>query len=244
MGRGLLGFALVAVPLTALALAAQSTPVSIWPSNPTPAAVDLNDGQPLELGVKFRSDVAGQITAIRFYKGPAATGTHIGNVWSSTGTNLGTVTFTGETASGWQQMSFAAPIAIAADTTYVASYFAADGTYSATNNGLAAAVDNAPLHALADGAGGGNGVYLYTATSAFPTQTYQASNYWVDVVFVAASSGTPAPSPGTPPTSPYTPTGGSMPTCSCDSTIGASGSAPAAAAALALLGAWGRRRRS
>lgn len=243
MGRGLPGLALAAVPLAALALAAQSTPVSIWPGTATPAAVDLNDGQALELGVKFRSDVAGQITAIRFYKSPQAAGTHVGNLWSSTGTNLGTVTFTGESAAGWQQMSFAAPVDVAADTTYVASCFAADGTYSATNNGLAAAVDSPPLHALADAASGGNGLYLYTATSAFPTQTYQGSNYWVDVVFVPASSGTPAPSPGTPPTSPSTPTGGPMPTCSCDSSIGASGSVPAAAAALALLGACRRRRR-
>ncbi len=41
---------------------------------------------------------------------------------------------------------------------------------------------NGPLTALADGAGGGNGVYLYGA-GGFPTQTYNATNYWVDVVF-------------------------------------------------------------
>src|SRR5262249_36039740 len=30
---------------------------------------------------------------------------------------------------------------------------------------------------------GGNGVYAYGATSLFPNNTYQALNYWVDVVF-------------------------------------------------------------
>ena len=45
-----------------------------------------------------------------------------------------------------------------------------------------AGVDNAPLHALANGVDGANGVYVYGA-SAFPTQTFNAANYWVDVVF-------------------------------------------------------------
>ncbi|MGZ4977041.1 MAG: DUF4082 domain-containing protein [Methylobacter sp.] len=30
---------------------------------------------------------------------------------------------------------------------------------------------------------GGNGVYVYGTGSAFPNQTWNASNYWVDVVF-------------------------------------------------------------
>jgi hypothetical protein len=30
---------------------------------------------------------------------------------------------------------------------------------------------------------GGNGVYLYGSSPAFPTDTYNATNYWVDVVF-------------------------------------------------------------
>ncbi len=44
-------------------------------------------------------------------------------------------------------------------------------------------MDSPPLHALANGVSGGNGVYAYGATSVFPTQTYNAANYWVDVAF-------------------------------------------------------------
>ena len=47
----------------------------------------------------------------------------------------------------------------------------------------AAGVDTPPLHALSNGVTGGNGAYLYGA-SAFPTETYNATNYWVDVAFV------------------------------------------------------------
>ena len=43
-----------------------------------------------------------------------------------------------------------------------------------------------PLHALATGVDGGNGVYMYGPTSAFPSNTYQASTYWVDVVFTGS----------------------------------------------------------
>ena len=44
-------------------------------------------------------------------------------------------------------------------------------------------VDNAPLHALANGVDGPDGVYLYSPTGGFPTATNQSTNYWVDVVF-------------------------------------------------------------
>ena len=54
------------------------------------------------LGVKFRYDVAGTINGIRFYKGAGNAGTHMGLLYSSTGTLLGQATFTGETASGWR----------------------------------------------------------------------------------------------------------------------------------------------
>lgn len=43
--------------------------------------------------------------------------------------------------------------------------------------------DSPPLHAVKEGDSGGNGVFAYTATSAFPTSSYQSTNYWVDIVF-------------------------------------------------------------
>ena len=147
------------------------------------------DGGPdsaVELGVKFRSDISGNITGIRFYKATANTGTHVGNLWSITGTLLGTATFTSETASGWQQVLFTTPVAITANTIYVASYHASNGHYSADlNYFLAKGADSPPLHALTNGVSGGNGVYVYSAGSAFPNQTWSAANYWVDVVLQA-----------------------------------------------------------
>jgi hypothetical protein len=166
--------------------AAQATSSSIWNSSNTPATVDSGDGTAVELGVKFRADAGGSITGIRFYKAATNTGTHVGHLWSSTGTLLGIATFTSESASGWQQVSFTTPIQIVANTTYIVSYFAPAGHYSDNSNFFAqSGVDNPPLHALANGVDGPNGVYLYGPSGGFPNATFQSTNYWVDVVFVS-----------------------------------------------------------
>ena len=177
--------------------------VTLWPGTAVPGLVDGGADSPVELGVKFRSDVNGSITGIRFYKASTNTGTHVANLWTSSGTRLTTATFTGETASGWQQVLFSSPVPITANTVYVVSYHANSGHYSADVNYFATTgVDSPPLHALANGVSGGNGVYRYGSTSGFPTQTWNASNYWVDVVF---SSG-PAPTLSSIAVTPATPT--------------------------------------
>ena len=67
------------------------------------------------------------------------------------------------------------------------SYYAPAGHYADDNGYFSQrGVDNAPLHALADGVDGANGVYRYGTGGGFPTDTSQASNYWVDVVFTAS----------------------------------------------------------
>lgn len=155
----------------------------------TPSLVDSNDSNAVELGVKFRADSSGFITGLRFYKAKTNTGTHVGHIWSTSGVLLGSAKFTGETASGWQQVTFSAPIPVAANTTYIASYFAPVGHYSANLNYFAkAGVDRPPLHALANGVDGPNGVYLYSSNGGFPVDSYESTYYWVDVVYTIAQS--------------------------------------------------------
>ena len=160
-------------------------PCSIWSDSTQPQIATVNDQSPVNVGVKFTTDQNGWITGIRFYKGPGNTGTHVGGLWDASGNLLGQVTFTNETAAGWQQANLSAPIQVTAGTTYVASYFAPDGGESATSAGFASVgADNAPLHAPASSTvTGGNGVYVYSGSLGFPTSTFGATNYWVDVVF-------------------------------------------------------------
>jgi hypothetical protein len=105
-------------------------------------------------------------------------------LWTSTGTLLGTISFANETSTGWQQASFASPVAVTAGQTYVMSYYAPAGHYAQTASYFATAgVNRSPLIALAAGVDGPDGVYKQGA-SGFPSLAgYQSSNYWVDVVF-------------------------------------------------------------
>ncbi|MBY3059263.1 DUF4082 domain-containing protein, partial [Rhizobium leguminosarum] len=152
----------------------------------TPAVVNTDDTSAVELGVKFQTSVAGTVTGIRFYKGSQDTGTHTGSLWSSTGTRLATLTFTNETASGWQIAYFTSPVALTAGQTYTASYHTNTGHYSTTADYFISNVTSGPLTAPASG----NGVYTYGSASLFPTGTFQSTNYWVDVMFSTSGSNT------------------------------------------------------
>src|SRR5581483_2307756 len=99
------------------------------------------------------------------------------------------------------------------NTTYIASYFAPNGGYAVDSAYFASGgVDAPPLHALASGGSGGNGVFVYGPLGGFPTQSYNATNYWVAVVFSPGTLPTPTPVPPTPtPTSIATATPRSCP---------------------------------
>ena len=153
-------------------------PCSIWQNGTPTGSAESNDPTAQTWGVQFQASSSGFITGVRFYKEPDSTGAHVGSLWSSTGTLLASGTFSNETASGWQELDFSSPVAVTAGTTYVASYFSATGYPAYTAQGLASAVTNGPLTALA-----GGGVYAYGASNTFPTSTYNNNNYWVDVVY-------------------------------------------------------------
>ncbi|MBX9790388.1 MAG: DUF4082 domain-containing protein, partial [Pirellulales bacterium] len=148
----------------------------IFSGGGVPVILDTGAGAAVELGTRFYSDVNGLISGLRFYKSPGDTGPHTVSLWSSSGALLARATSTSETASGWQQVNFATPVAITAGTTYVASYRTTTGHFAMSLNYFGTPLTNGVLHVPV-----GGGVYLYGA-SAMPTQSYQNSNYWVDAV--------------------------------------------------------------
>ncbi|WP_331376002.1 DUF4082 domain-containing protein [Sinorhizobium chiapasense] len=160
----------------------QGSDQNVFAANSTPAVASVNDPNAVNLGMKFQADVAGWITGFRFYKGADNTGPHTGYLWTSTGTLLGSATFTNETASGWQSVDLAQQVAIQPNTTYVVSY-STNGFYSATSNFFGSEVTNNNLHALSSALSGGNGVYRYGASGLFPTSSFNSTNYYVDVAF-------------------------------------------------------------
>lgn len=170
-----------------------SCPCSLWGGTATPATANTYDTNSVEVGTVFESAVAGYITGLSFYKGSQNTGTHTGTLWSAAGTQLATGTFTGETASGWQSLTFASAVAIAANTPYIVSYHAPSGFYSSSSGYFNGAVSTYPLTALASTtAAHGNGVYAYGSATTFPSSSFNATNYWVDPTFTLSAPTTPA----------------------------------------------------
>lgn len=157
-------------------------PKSLWSTSTTPAKPFVEDPSAVELGVKFRSDVSGRVKGIRFFKAPRNSGIHVGTLWDTSGNRLAGATFTNETDAGWQEVLFETSVDIPANTTYIVSYFAPNGYYSAQPFYFDQALHNAPLHAPASVLpSDGNGVYKVGA--GFPAETYRNNNYWVDVIF-------------------------------------------------------------
>ncbi len=145
----------------------------------TPSVENFDDNSAIEVGLKFRSDVAGKVHGVRFWKGTQNTGSHRATLWTAGGQEITSGTFEYETGSGWQTMLFDTPVDIAADTTFVVSYRTTKGYYAADLNAFANGYDNAPLHVLPAG-----GVFTYDG--GFPANASN-HNFWVDVYFIPNS---------------------------------------------------------
>ena len=161
----------------------KTCPCSIWPATAAPANPNEPDASAVELGVKFRTDVAGSITGIRFYKSSQNTGTHVGrpverhrhaaalgDVRRRDGERLAA----GDVREPRRRSPPTRPTS--RPTGRPTAHYADDvGAFSGVG------VDSPPLHALRSGVDGPNGVWGDLGT--FPTSEFADSNYWVDVSF-------------------------------------------------------------
>lgn len=160
-------------------------PCTIFHNTDVPANTNINDNQGtgMEIGVRFKTNTDGYITGLRFYKSGNDEGPHVGTLWSATGNLMGQVTFVNETASGWQQVMFGTPVQVTAGVTYIASYHSNTGFYAQTPHYFDNEVFNAPLIGYQNTTSNVNGLYSYSDSPVFPTSSFDATNYWVDVVF-------------------------------------------------------------
>ncbi|MCA0438452.1 MAG: DUF4082 domain-containing protein [Actinobacteria bacterium] len=194
--RWTLWLAVCALTLPILAVGSApsfSADSTLWgPALPNASAAD--DWGPVELGSRFSVVAPGSAVGVRFWRPADSSGPYSGTLWSSNGTKLASVNFSSLTASGWQSATFSSPVRLSVGASYVISYFAPKGRYVAN--------DNAPVVTSATPAlkvpSVNVGVYNYGGSSAFPTKTYQNSNYWVDVLFRPDSSPPPSTASSTP----------------------------------------------
>ena len=149
-----------------------------------PATTITNDPTDYELGVRFSVAQDGLISTLLYYRGvedSTDTDTRTLNLWSDTGVNLGSVTVVSTPGqSGWQYGELDTPIAVAAGTSYVASY-GTEQNYVISSNFFA--TDHSSDDFILNAPAAGNGVFNASGTGFFPTQSFNASNYWVDVAF-------------------------------------------------------------
>ena len=167
--------------ITAGELLAATSPVdqSLFEADSAPIVASVNDPNSVELGVRFTASADGSISGIRFFKGPDNDGPHVAHLWDANGNLLATATFANESADGWQEVAFSTPVAIEAGATYVASYHTS-GNYSATPNYFTSAQTDGHLSTQ-----NAAGVYAYGSGPVFPNDSFNATNYLVDVVFNA-----------------------------------------------------------
>jgi hypothetical protein len=194
-------FAILITFLGSRASLAQS-PVSIFGST-VPSNEVETDYSAVTLGVKFWSSQDGTISAIRFYRGATSPSGYVARFYSGSGHRLGSVALGSDTGQvpGWRTAVFATPIQIKANTTYVAAYYTPNGRYADDyyyflRNG----VTSGPLNVPASPVVAGNGVYYYGF--GFPRNTWEASNYYVDVLFTSAAPPAAPPPPDPPPPAP------------------------------------------
>ena len=127
---------------------------------------DVDDPSPVELGLKFRSDVSGFVKGVRFYKSdeqhrharrqPVDEHRHAARHGDLRGRDAFGLAGGALRRAGRRST---------ANTTYVVSYHTNVGHYAASGGYFSSmGVDAPPLHAPTSAAAGGNGVFLYGPT--------------------------------------------------------------------------------
>ncbi len=148
--------------------------VSLFTSG-TPSNANATMGSGYQAGTRIRTSAAGVVTTIRYYRGNQNSGTHTGYLWGPNNARLAQVTFTGESASGWQTAVLSTPVRLTVGTEYRVTVHSSSGRYAVTNGALSSAVTVGPLSTVANGGTAGSG-------TSYPTTT-NSNKYWVDVVF-------------------------------------------------------------
>lgn len=154
---------------------------SLWTTSDTPAVVNEATSRQITVGTLVKVAAPGLVTGIRFYKGSQNTGVHTGYLWTTGETLLASGTFTGETASGWQTLKFADPVAVSAGAELIVGYHAPVGRYSTDYNGMATSRTRGALTTPAPG-----GVFVWDQAG-FPGGS-TSDGFWVDVLFTPAQS--------------------------------------------------------
>lgn len=196
LSAGIVAVLAVAGLAVAPAIAAPTT-IGIFADDLRPAVAVDSDRSAVELGIRFRPEKSGQVTALQYYQGAGATGVKKATLWTASGRVLAQVSFATSRTAGWRTIPLDSPVSLTAGSSYVASYHAPRGGYPVTEGALTGSRTQNGF-----GLSAGAGVYRYGSTSSVPTSSYAGSNYLVDIVYKPSSAPVTTPVPTTPAPSP------------------------------------------
>lgn len=125
-----------------------------------------------EVATQFSASKNGTVTALRFYRASGETGSNTVRLWTDTGTQLASATYSGS-GTGWQQLAIPG-VSITAGTRYRVS-FNTNAVQGKTNCGLGSGVTNGFLTAHQG--------FWGQPMGAMPVNG-SCSNFFADVVFV------------------------------------------------------------
>lgn len=169
--------------------------VNIFTTQVPTVNVDNDNNGGAEMGVRFKSTVAGYIKGVRFYKKAGMTGIHVGELYDNLGVRLASANFSSESASGWQTVLFPTPVAILGNTLYTAAVYFPDGNKLEQNNYFMSDVVNQNLTAPSEASINGNAPQVNGPSPLFPSGYWKAGNYWIDVIFNTSGGITPPNQP-------------------------------------------------
>jgi len=163
---------------------------SVWPDSVVPASPVDTDRTRTTLGLEFSTASAGQVSAIEVYRGPGGAVPQDATIWAPDGRALAVADFADPEGTGWLVAELPEPVTLTPGQRYVASYTAPRGGYAGDNDALATPVVRDALTAWRG---------VFTRGQGRPDQTYQQSNYYVDVVFEPTDEPRPMPPEEEPP---------------------------------------------
>lgn len=166
--------------------ACPSGTVCLFPANPAPSAISAGDSVTDNFGVKMTFAVAGQITAIRYYRPGGDTTTRTARVYNPAGTVLVSAT-TSVTTQGWRTITLATPLSVSTGIVYTIAVDSPTTAYPYTYDVfLTGPVINGSITGPQSAASPDeNGVY--GSGTARPNNSYRATSYSVDVAWVAGA---------------------------------------------------------
>ncbi len=162
-------------------------------TNQVPAATAGDRDSLYDLGTKFKTTVGARVVKVRVYASAEERGDHTVRLWRVADSALiaGPYPWTFPTGTeGWKEFTLPTPVVIEGNTEYIIDVTnGTDQWYFCTEHAFDAPINNGPLVTYV-----GSGVYT-TTLGTMPTQTWNNSNYYRDVVietFAIASGPNPA----------------------------------------------------